>query len=231
MASAIPGFRSACQPKGLESMMTYRTIIQFLTVSLLAAAMGGCLLDSKKDSGTDTMSVQITTPAAAQIDTTDQTMSIAGTAISVSPISSVEWVSDRGSEGMANGTDNWQINNIPLELGSNDIMVTATDMDGQNVSSNIQINRESTGTGSVTLNWNAPSTRADGSPLTDLAGYRVYYGRMSEIYDFKVRIRNPGILTYVIENLAPGEWFFVTAAYDSAGVESDFSNEVSTTIL
>lgn len=212
-------------------MMKYRTIIQFLTVSMLASAMTGCLLDSKVDSGTDTMSVLITSPAAEQIDTTDARMSIAGTAISVSPISSVEWVNDRGSEGMADGTDNWQVNNIPLELGDNDITVTATDMDDHKVSRRIRIRRESTGTGAVTLNWNAPTTRADGTPLTNLAGYRVYYGRMSEIYDLKVRVSNPGLQTVMIENLKPGRWYFVTAAYDADGIESDFSNEVSTRIL
>ena len=28
----------------------------------------------------------------------------------------------------------------------------------------------------VTLSWDPPTTNADGTPLTDLAGYKVYYG-------------------------------------------------------
>ena len=34
-------------------------------------------------------------------------------------------------------------------------------------------------TGSVTLAWDAPTTNLDGTPLTALAGYKVYYGRTS----------------------------------------------------
>jgi len=30
--------------------------------------------------------------------------------------------------------------------------------------------------GSALLSWNAPSTNEDGTPLTDLAGYKIYYG-------------------------------------------------------
>ena len=33
---------------------------------------------------------------------------------------------------------------------------------------------ESAGAQNVTLNWNAPTTNSDGTPLTDLAGFKVY---------------------------------------------------------
>ena len=72
----------------------------------------------------------------------------------------------------------------------------------------------------------APTARTDGSPLTNLAGYIVFYGRMSGIYDYQIDISNPGILTYVVENLVSGDWYFALTAYDSQGIESDRSNEV-----
>jgi hypothetical protein len=43
-------------------------------------------------------------------------------------------------------------------------------------------------------------------------------------------VNNPGVLSYVVENLAPGEWFFAVSAYDADGLESDPSNEAVRTI-
>ncbi len=33
--------------------------------------------------------------------------------------------------------------------------------------------------GTITLAWDAPTTNTDGTPLTDLAGYKIYYGPTS----------------------------------------------------
>jgi hypothetical protein len=66
--------------------------------------------------------------------------------------------------------------------------------------------------------------------LTNLAGYKIDYGLMSGVHDYEVDVNNAGVMTYVVENLSPGEWFFTVAAYDSDGLESDPSNEVARTI-
>jgi hypothetical protein len=84
--------------------------------------------------------------------------------------------------------------------------------------------------GSATLSWNAPTTRTDGSPLTNLAGYRLRYGNSSGNYPNTITISNPGLTSYVVNNLASGTWFFVLAAYDSGGLESSNTNPVSKTI-
>lgn len=84
--------------------------------------------------------------------------------------------------------------------------------------------------GSATLSWDAPTTRTDGSPLTNLAGYRLRYGNSSGNYPNTITITNPGLTSYVVNNLASGTWFFVLAAYDSAGLESSNTNPVSKTI-
>ena len=49
---------------------------------------------------------------------------------------------------------------------------------------------------------------------------------MSGIYDFQIDIDSPGVLTYLVENLVSGDWYFALTAYDSEGIESDRSNEV-----
>jgi PKD repeat protein len=82
---------------------------------------------------------------------------------------------------------------------------------------------------SVELAWDAPSTNADGTPLTDLAGYKLYYGQTSGNYDGVVDVSN--VTSFILSDLTEGQtYFFVATAYDFSGNESDFSNEVSTTI-
>lgn len=197
---------------------------------MVALSSSACL-SSDDDTAVAALAISITSPSQARIDTTDTAIDIAGNADSDSEVVSVIWENDRGGSGTAEGTAKWQATAIPLELGVNTISVTASDIDGDSTAATMVVNRESTGKGSVTLSWNAPTERTDGTALTDLAGYRIYYGRMSEVYDYEIDVESPGILTYVVEDLVPGEWYFVAAAYDSDGNESDYSNEVSRTVL
>lgn len=174
--------------------------------------------------------VIITSPDADEIDTTDDVMDIAGTASSEAGVSSVSWESDKGESGTASGAESWSIEQVPLALGANTITITATDASGATQSDSIVINRESEGTASATLSWEAPTQRTDGTALTDLAGYRIHYGRLSGVYDYQIDLNTPGIATYVVENLVPGEWYFAVTAYDSTGLESDYSNEATRNI-
>lgn len=82
---------------------------------------------------------------------------------------------------------------------------------------------------SVTLEWEAPTTRADGSALLDLAGYRVHYGTEPGNYSATVDIG--AATTCVIEDLTQGDtYFFAVTSYDSSGNESEPSNEISRAI-
>ena len=85
-------------------------------------------------------------------------------------------------------------------------------------------------TGSVTLSWTPPTTNSNGSPLTNLAGYRVHWGTAIGTYTSSVTLDNPGLASYVVEGLAPGTYYFVVTALNSAGAESQFSNVASKTI-
>ena len=74
----------------------------------------------------------------------------------------------------------------------------------------------------VTLQWD-PNTEPD------LAGYMVYYntGSSGPPYDSTVDVGN--VTTYPLHGLTDGvTYFFVVSAYDTEGLESDYSNEVST---
>lgn len=54
----------------------------------------------------------------------------------------------------------------------------------------------------VTLSWDAPTTNTDGTKLTDLAGYYVYYGTASATYTQKKDAGN--VTTYQVNNLTDG---------------------------
>lgn len=79
---------------------------------------------------------------------------------------------------------------------------------------------------SATLTWTAPTENTDGTPLTDLTGFKLKYG-MSQggPYDNVVDIPDPNETTHVVSPLAGGNWFFVATAYNAIGTESDVSNE------
>src|SRR5579871_3193212 len=86
-------------------------------------------------------------------------------------------------------------------------------------------------TSSVTLTWTAPTTRTDGSALTNLAGYNIYYGNAVGNYTTKVPVPGTSTLTYVITNLPTGAtYYFVATAYDLNGIESAYTNPVSSTL-
>ncbi len=91
---------------------------------------------------------------------------------------------------------------------------------------------------SATLTWDAPTTNVDGTPLTDLAGYKVYYGTPSHNYTSVVNVGMASCqttngkteCTYTVEGLTPGTYYFAVTAYDTEGDMSVYSNEVSKTI-
>ena len=80
------------------------------------------------------------------------------------------------------------------------------------------------------LSWTPPTENTDGTPLLDLSGYKIHIRRGEGSYTELIDLSNPELTMYVTNNLAPGTYFFAITAYDSAPVESDFSNVVSRTI-
>lgn len=84
--------------------------------------------------------------------------------------------------------------------------------------------------GSATLNWTPPTQNTDGTSLTDLAGYRIRYGTSSSNLDKSVELANPGLTSYVIENLTPGTWYFSIRVYTKSGTESSPTNVASKTV-
>lgn len=83
---------------------------------------------------------------------------------------------------------------------------------------------------SATLRWVPPSTNEDSSPLTDLAGFRVYYGRAANSLDQIVRVTDPATTQQVVDNLVAGTWYFAVTALSASGAESALSAVASKTL-
>jgi hypothetical protein len=82
------------------------------------------------------------------------------------------------------------------------------------------------GTGSATLSWTPPTENTDGSPLEDLAGYKIYWGPSQGNYTNSTSVGD-GMSVYVVDGLTQGTWYFTATALNSAGIESTFSNAAS----
>lgn len=75
------------------------------------------------------------------------------------------------------------------------------------------------GPGAVTVNWRAPDANEDGTPLVDLAGFRIRYGTTYGRYPNAVTVSNPGATSHVVSGLAKGLHYFVVSAVNHSGQE------------
>jgi hypothetical protein len=82
--------------------------------------------------------------------------------------------------------------------------------------------------GSFSLSWTAPTTRTDGSPisLSEIDGYRVYYGSTQGDYPDSVDINDGSASSATISGVPAGDYYIVMTTYDSDGRESSQSGAV-----
>jgi hypothetical protein len=104
------------------------------------------------------------------------------------------------------------------------ILIAVSDGQDSASLSPFSVTVDQNGTVSTTLTWTPPTENEDGTALTDLAGYKLYWGTTPGVYTDSVTINNPGLSSYVVENLQPGTYEFVATAFNDAGVESSYSN-------
>ena len=95
---------------------------------------------------------------------------------------------------------------------------------------NVSSSSGGTTTGAATLSWTPPTRNTDGSTLTNLAGYKINYGTSASSLTSTVTLSNPGLSSYVVENLKTGTWYFAIKAYTSTGTESTLSSVASKSI-
>lgn len=131
-------------------------------------------------------------------------------------------------------TTNGQLSGTPTagdEAVYNNILITVSDGAVTVSLPEFSINVLPVASGTVTLSWTPPTTNADGSTLEDLAGYKIYYGTTIGNYPNVITLGNASLSTYIVENLAPDEYFFVITSLDDAGNESVYSNMATKTVM
>lgn len=85
--------------------------------------------------------------------------------------------------------------------------------------------------GSATVSWVAPTQNTDGSPLSNLAGYHVYYGTSATNLSQMQAVSGAGATSAVVGNLTSATtWYFGVKAYTNTGVESVMSSVTSKAI-
>lgn len=80
--------------------------------------------------------------------------------------------------------------------------------------------------GTAKLEWVPPTQNDDGSPLTDLAGYTVYWGKTG-VFNNAIRVNQPGATSYTVTGLTSGNWSFAVAAANTGNGLSKLSNTVT----
>lgn len=149
-----------------------------------------------------------------------------GNALTFTVTNKPAWAAFNSSTGQLSGTP------TAADIGAtSNIVISVSDgaMSASLASFSIQV--VATAAGSATLTWNPPTQNTDGTALNDLAGYKVYWGTTEGNYTNSVTLNNPGLSSYVVEQLTLGTWHFVLTAVNSAGVESARSNVGSKRIL
>ncbi|MEW8507263.1 MAG: putative Ig domain-containing protein [Candidatus Thiodiazotropha sp.] len=88
-------------------------------------------------------------------------------------------------------------------------------------------------TGSISLNWVAPSTRSDGSSLglAEIKGYCIYIGSTRDNLEMVVDVNEGDRTSYVLDNLAVGDYYVAVSVYDQQDNMSSYSNIVLKTAV
>jgi hypothetical protein len=148
-----------------------------------------------------------------------------GDPLTFSIVNAPGWASFTPSTGRLQGTPTAA--NVGATSG---IVITVTDGQASRSLAAFNLTVQSTARGSIVVSWVPPTENTDGSPLTDLAGYKVYWGTSPGSYPNSATINNPGIASHVIDNLVAGTWYFALAAFNTVGIESELTSAVSGTI-
>ncbi len=85
------------------------------------------------------------------------------------------------------------------------------------------------GDSSLNLSWVAPTENSDGTPLTDLKGYKIHYGTEPQNYTDAISVDNPTLTTFLVNSLPAGKYYFAVTAMNSLGLESSPSDEIAAT--
>lgn len=149
-----------------------------------------------------------------------------GNALRFSVMGAPAWASFNTTTGRLSGTPG------PNDVGSTEgIVITVSDGTGYASLPAFTLIVQPNTNGTALVSWLPPTQRTDGSPLGNLAGYRVYYGNRADALTQTISLDNSGLSSYMVDGLSTGTWYFAVVARDSNGQDSALSNTASKTIL
>jgi hypothetical protein len=231
MQSAVPGSKPADiaprLPSGIDSVLNdavYRAALASDSdlVKINDAAYGGNSSGSGSSitiSGTPDNVIVLGTSWSFQPEAYHPD----GATLSFSIQGKPAWASFNSSTGRLSGT--------PTTSGSfGPITITASDGKSHASLESFTLYAVQPGGGYAIVAWTPPTERTDGSALTDLAGYKVYYGKKSSSLTHVFNVKSAGLTSHLVENLDAGTWYFAVSAYDTKGLESARSATQSKTI-
>ena len=134
------------------------------------------------------------------------------------------WLSLSPTSGSNNGTITASVNTATATQGNNSTTITVMS-GGVTRTVNVTLTLNAPSSSSITLTWNANTERI-------YPGYRVYRATLSGTYGAPIATIQGNTASYTATGLQFGTtYFFVVTAYDIAGNESAYSNEVSKSIF
>lgn len=96
----------------------------------------------------------------------------------------------------------------------------------------VEVETAQAATGSLTLSWNAPTTRTDGSALSlsEIDGYCIFLGDSPSNLTMRIDLNEGSVTSHTLNNLPVGNYFVAVTVYDMDGQASDYSNTVEMTV-
>ena len=146
-----------------------------------------------------------------------------GLALSFTVSGKPAWANFNAATGELSGTP------AASDAASYPIVITASNGQAQATLS-FSVAVVLTAPGAATLTWTPPTTHTDGTALSNLAGFHVYFGQQVAALTNRIDVTNATVATSIVSNLTPGTWYFAVAAYDGTGAESGYSNIGSKTL-
>jgi hypothetical protein len=232
-----------------SEMASSKLVAMLAVMAVATSGLTGCKLDDEKDKSSGTTdggtSGGIVTPPPAGTNTAPTITGAPVTTAKISlPYSFQPVARDANGDRLTfkiQGKPSWatfssstgRLAGTPPE-GSNGtftgIQITVSDGSLTTTMAPFSISVVDPVVGSAELAWQPPTENEDGTPLADLSGYVIRYGKSAGALEQSVRIMNPGTTMYLVENLIEGTWYFSLSSVNGSGVESRPTGYVSKTI-
>jgi hypothetical protein len=214
--------------------------VNVATGTLTAGTYNGVITLSGSGASAVTVPVSFTVTAAAALNVSPINLGFTATQGAANPANqsvtvtsnstwtvseNASWLSISPASGANNGSIVVSVNAAAAVAGSNTATISVA---GGGISRSVAValTLNAPSTSSATLTWNANTE-------SDLAGYKIYRATASGAYGAPIATLQGGAATnFLATGLQSGTtYFFVVTAYDTAGNESPYSNEVSKSIF